>query len=131
MEMLKMIYENKGPDDDFEIIYIPLDCEEDLYSFPRSVDRMPWLIHAFAPDFSVELASRVFGAVPRLPAIAAFGTSGHLETKESKLALKVRAENPMYPFIESSMDEEVKAELIAKYKWDLDCFGGKEAFCKN
>ncbi|KAL6549533.1 hypothetical protein OROHE_008650 [Orobanche hederae] len=82
-KLKKMYDESKGTDDHFEVIYISLDCVETPYSFPRGIQRMPWLIHSYAPRFAEDLAKRVFPVFPRLPAIAAFGPDGHLETKES------------------------------------------------
>lgn len=121
LPILKKMYdESKGTHDHFEVIYISLDCVESPSSFPRGIQRMSWLIHAYAPQFAVDLAKRVFGNFPRLPAIAAFGPNGHLETKESNLAFK-EVWNSKYPFIQADMDEEVCRELIDNmYQWDLD-----------
>lgn len=117
---LRERYEKQGPKDDFEIVYLSLDCNENMSSFRKSIETMPWLVHAYAPDFAVLLAKQLFGDHLRLPAIAAFGPSGHLETKESNLALKEGRGDLKYPFIEASMDKEVEQELIHRYKWGWD-----------
>lgn len=81
---------------------------------------MPWLVHAFEAEFATALVQQVFDVFPpRLPAIAAFGPDGHLETKESNLAFKNNS-NSKYPFIEGNLDVEVHRELIHYYGWDLD-----------
>lgn len=79
---------------------------------------MPWLVHAFAPDYALFLVQKIFNMYPPvIPAIAAFGVDGHLETKESNLALKMDAD-PNYPFIHASMDKEVHQELVIQKNWD-------------
>lgn len=80
---------------------------------------MPWLVHAFVPQFSVYLSKRVFELPPRLPAIAAFGRDGYLETKESNLAVK-KSWNSEYPFIQADMGVAVHKELIDMHGWDLE-----------
>lgn len=88
-ELKRMYLEKKGETyDDFEIIYISLDCDESTTSFPSSIREMPWLVHSFVPHFAVSLSEKVFEFPPVLPAIAAFGRDGHLVTKECNLAFK-------------------------------------------
>lgn len=120
MPALKRMYlEKKGTRDDFEIIYISLDCDESPSSFPMSIQEMPWLVHSYVPDFSIFLVYKVFKLPFDIPAIAVFGPNGHLETKESNLAFK-KEWNSKYPFIEADMDKEVHMELQNRHKWDLD-----------
>lgn len=104
-------------DDDFEIIYISLGCIESPTSFVASIQAMPWLVHPFAPYFGVKLAAKIFDSL-KLPAIAAFGADGHLETKESNLGFKKKWDSK-YPFIQPEMDDEVHSEILHKhnYKW--------------
>lgn len=116
-----MYLEKKGTEDDFEIIYISLDCDESPSSFLLSIQEMPWLVHSYVPDFAASLAKMVFELPFQLPAIAAFGPDEHLLTKESNLAFK-KEWNSMYPFIEADMCKEVHRKLQIEHNWDLDIF---------
>ncbi|KAL6539798.1 hypothetical protein OROHE_011569 [Orobanche hederae] len=119
-QLRRMYLEKKGgKGDDFKIIYISLDCDESTTSFPSSIREMPWLVHSFIPHFAVSLSEKVFEFPPVLPAIAAFGRDGHLETKESNLAFK-KGWNSNYPFIQAEMDDEVRWELVDMHDWDLE-----------
>lgn len=117
-ELKRMYHESIGTNYQFEIIYISLDCEESPSSFSRSIQEMSWLIHSFDSVFAISLAKKVFGFPPHLPAIAAFRADGHLLTKESNLAFK-KEWNYEYPFIQTDMSEDIRRELINRYKWDL------------
>lgn len=119
LPVLKRIYEEKRANDDFEIIYISLDCDECPSSFDNSIQEMPWLVHPFIPNFAHSLIRRLFNVYPlaNLPAIAAFGSHGHLDTKESGLAFKCLSK-PVYPFIQADMHQEVYMEL-AHYLQEL------------
>lgn len=120
-ELRRMYCEKKeGTDDDFEIIYISLDCDESITSFSACIQEMPWLVHAFIPHFSYSLSKKVFQRPPVLPAIAAFRRDGYLDTKESNLAFKKEGWSSKYPFIQDNMDEEVRWELVDKHRWDLE-----------
>lgn len=119
-ELRRMYLEKKGgTDDDFEIIYISLNCDESTTSFPSSIREMPWLVHSFVPHFAVSLSKKVFEFPRVFPAIAAFGRDGHLVTKESNLAFK-KGWNSKYPFIKAEMDDEVRWELVDMHNWDLE-----------
>lgn len=118
-ELKKLYHEKKGIYDDFEIVYISLDCDESSTSFPKCIQEMPWLIHAYVPHFSASLARMVFKVPFHLPAIAAFGTDGHLQTKETNLAFKEEWDTK-YPFIEADMCKEVHREIQHIHNWDLD-----------
>lgn len=116
---LKKLYdENNGTAEHFEVIYISLDCVQSTRSFPQGIQKMQWLIHAYEPRFAHSLAERVFGVIPCLPAIAAFGSDGNLLTKESNLGFK-EVWNCKYPFIEADIDEEVCKELMDVHHWNL------------
>lgn len=118
----RMYFEKKGTEDDFEIIYMSLDCNKSPSLFLMSIQEMPWLIHAYVPDFAARLAEKLFGFPSNIPAIAAFGPDGHLETKETNLIFK-KEWNSKYPFIKTDMCEEVLRELRSSnkfYSWDLD-----------
>lgn len=81
-------------------------------SFLDCFQEMPWLILWFGPEYTVSLTRELFDVFPpRLPAIAAFGPDGHLETKESNLAFKNDFYSE-YPFIQADMSEEVCVELM-------------------
>lgn len=116
---LKQIYEKKGTDDDFEIVYISLDCNEMTSSFGNSIQGMPWLVHAFNQQFSLRLTIKLFGVYPpRLPALAAFDRDGRLVTKRSNLAFREELKSK-YLLDQADMDEEVNEELICWHQWDL------------
>lgn len=116
---LRRMYDHKkGTRDEFEVVYISLDCNEKPSSFLRSIQKMPWLFHSFVPDFAVSLYEKVFQYPPRLPAIAAFGSDGHLQTKLSNLFCRAEL-NSVFPFIQADLDREVHREILSTYRWDL------------
>lgn len=84
-KFLQMYLEMQKTDDSFEIIYISLDCDQSLSSFPNYIHEMLWLVHSFVPDFANFLVRKVFEFEEpvNLPAITAFGPTGHLVAKES------------------------------------------------
>lgn len=117
---LKKMYDKyKGTDDQFEVIYMSLGCALSPSSFDQSIRNMPWLIHAYEPQFATAVAERLFGMPPLLPAIAAFEADGHLDTKESNLAFKKHWDSK-YPFIQAEMDDEICRELKYQHHWDLN-----------
>lgn len=120
LQSLKQMYlYYRGTTEEFEIIYISLDCDEAPTSFESSIVDMPWLVHAHIPDFAISLLVKLFEYVPPpLPAIATFGRDGHLVTMESNLLFK-NTWNNKFPFIQESMEEEVLKGLRATHKWDL------------
>lgn len=87
---------------------------------------MPW--PAFSCDLSMPsgLSRYIFNRLPKFPAIAAFGADGHLLTKESNLASKYEWSSK-FPFIQADMGQEVRVELLRKYKWDLEFFESPRA----
>lgn len=119
LSKLQGLYQSKTADQDFEIVYMSLDCDESSL-FPKAVQAMPWVAHAFAPKFAHAVARKIFGQYPRFPAIAAFGPTGNLQAKESDLAFKTDGDRN-FPFIKN-MDEEIEYELRydPDYKWDLE-----------
>lgn len=122
MPKLVEAYEkNKGTKDEFEVVYVSLDCEESSSSFRKGIQEMPWLVHAYMPAFAVSLCEKIFNRRPKLPAIAAFNDAGNLETKAYNLAFKDEW-NSSFPFIGNDMSKLVCKELINKYKWNLRSF---------
>lgn len=112
------MYEKKRSDE-FEIVYMSLDCDEvSPSSFLSSIQSIPWLVHALAPDFAVSLARVLFSFPLHLPALVAFDADGHMESKQTNLLFKVDC-NPDYPFI-SEMDEEVHFDLLTREKWGFE-----------
>lgn len=112
LHALKEIYlEKKGTTDQFEILYISMDWNWSRTSFSARVKEIPHLVHAYVPNFAKTLVEKVFGSVPHLPAIAAFGSDGNLQTKESNLLVK-KTWSSQYPFIQGDMEEDICNELV-------------------
>lgn len=116
---IKNVYVDKPHDVDFEIIYINLDISLETTSSSSTIEKMPWVVHSSEPEVAVSLFECVFPLSAHLPAIAAFGVNGHLETKGSDLASKDKLVS-QYPFIQADMYDEVYQELKEEHGWDLE-----------
>ncbi|KAL8106602.1 putative nucleoredoxin 1 [Apium graveolens] len=117
---MKNLYVDKRRDIDFEIIYIHLDMSLESTSFSSTILKMPWVVHSSKPDVAVSLFECVFPMSAHLPAIAAFGVNGHLETKGSDLASNDKSVSLYPPFIQADMYDEVYQELKDEHGWDLE-----------
>nr|XP_017225688.1 PREDICTED: probable nucleoredoxin 2 [Daucus carota subsp. sativus]XP_017225689.1 PREDICTED: probable nucleoredoxin 2 [Daucus carota subsp. sativus] len=118
LSTIKNWYVDKPHDVDFEIIYIHLDISLESTSFSSTIEKMPWVVHSSKPEVAVSLFECVFPISAHLPAIAAFGVNGHLETKGSDLASNDKLVS-QYPFIQADMYDEVYQELKDEHGWDL------------
>lgn len=116
---IKNVYVDKRHDVDFEIIYIDLDFSLESISSSSTIEKMPWVVHSSEPEVAASLFDCVFPVYQHLPAIAAFGVNGHLETKGSDLASKDKLVS-QYPFIQADMYDEVYQELKEEHGWDLE-----------
>ncbi|XP_074332730.1 putative nucleoredoxin 1 isoform X1 [Apium graveolens] len=115
---MKNLYVNKQRDN-FEIIYIHVDFTSESTSFSSNIMKMPWVVHS-SPELAVFLFECVFPMSAHLPAIAAFGVNGHLETKGSDLASNDKLVSLYPPFIQADMYDEVYQELKDEHGWNLE-----------
>ncbi|KAL8106600.1 putative nucleoredoxin 1 [Apium graveolens] len=120
MKNLYVDKERRRHDANFEIIYIHLDISLESTSFSSTVIEMPWVVHSSEPEVAVSLFECVFPMSAHLPAIAAFGVNGHLETKGSDLASNDKLVSQYPPFIQADMYDEVYQELKDQHGWDLE-----------
>lgn len=130
LSTIKNLYVNKQHHSDFEIIYIHLDNSLESTSFSSTIEKMPWVVHSSKPEVAVSLFECVFPMSAHLPAIAAFGIDGNLETKGSGLASNDKLVF-QYPFIQADMYDEVYQELKDEYGWDLEnlfCSAAKTSY---
>ncbi|XP_074335463.1 putative nucleoredoxin 1-2 [Apium graveolens] len=119
LSTIKNAYVNKR-DVDFEIIYINLDISSESTSFSNTIQKIPWVVHSSKPEVALSLFECLFPISPQLPAIAAFGVDGHLETKGSDLASNDKLVSQYPPFIQADMYDEVYQELKDEHGWDLE-----------
>lgn len=120
--LIEKYNDQNGTDECFNIIYIPLEDEPESY-IHRSFEEISWFVLPFEPSISDSLVRVLFGSnfsMHQLPAVAAFGRDGFLQTKDSNLSFKEC--KSYYPFIEDDMTEAVRWELSNTYKWDLHRF---------
>ncbi|KAL6511597.1 hypothetical protein OROGR_021194 [Orobanche gracilis] len=116
---IKNVNVDNPHDVDFEIVYVHLDTSLEYTFSSSAIEKMPWVVHSSKPEVAVSLFECVFPISAHLPAIAAFGVNGHLETKGSDLASNDKLVS-QYPFIQADMYDEVYQELKDEHGWDLE-----------
>lgn len=111
----------KGPNEErFEIIYLSVDDKSDNPAAFRAI-RMPFWVCSLDQRDACSLAFKLFKLVPLFPAAVAFGSDGHLETREDDLANKLGCLKSKYPFIHD-MDEQVRKEINIVHAIDIEYY---------
>ncbi|KAK1667831.1 hypothetical protein QYE76_055990 [Lolium multiflorum] len=131
---LAAIYINlKGRSEDFEIVYIPMDKEEDGYL--RSCGDMPWLALPYDGDGASSRALARYFDVREIPTLVVIGPDGKTVTREGRNLVNLYFDMA-FPFTDEQIrmlrgveDEEAKAYapslLHAGHRHELSIVSGQ------